>query len=177
MVLIFRKDAMLNFSQRTALAQCAWAMGLASLGIPAMAADTAPIAPAAPAATVKAAPVDAMTQARESIAAKQWSKAAGQLQQVLQKEPNNADAHNLLAFSYRKNTPADLPKAFDHYKKALAIDPKHKGAHEYIGEAYLMDKQPAEADKHLAALEKICGNTSCEEYQDLAKAIAAYRAK
>jgi Flp pilus assembly protein TadD len=174
MVLIFLKDTMQNFLKRTTLAQCALAMGIAALSLSTMAADTAPVArPAA----VKTKAVDFLAQARESIASKNWSKAMGQLQQMLQKEPNNADAHNLLAFSYRKNTPADLPKAFEHYKKALAIDPNHKGAHEYIGEAYLMDKQPAEADKHLAALEKICGNTSCEEYQDLVKAIAAYRAK
>jgi hypothetical protein len=60
---------------------------------------------------------------------------------------------------------------------ALQLDPKHKGAHEYIGEAYLMDKKPAEAEKHLASLEKICGNKTCEEYADLAKSLADYRAK
>jgi hypothetical protein len=58
----------------------------------------------------------------------------------------------------------------------LQLDPKHKGAHEYIGEAYLMDKKPAEAEKHLASLEQICGNKTCEEYVDLAAAIAKYKA-
>jgi hypothetical protein len=38
-----------------------------------------------------------------------------------------------------------------------------------------MDRKPAQAAQHLADLEKICGNRSCEEYQDLEKAIAAYR--
>jgi hypothetical protein len=60
---------------------------------------------------------------------------------------------------------------------ALKINPNHKGAHEYIGEAYLMDGKPAEAEAHLAKLEQICGNRSCEEYQDLAKAIGEWKAR
>lgn len=51
----------------------------------------------------------------------------------------------------------------------------HRGAHEYIGEAYLMDNKPEEAKRHLAELEKICGNRTCEEYADLAKAIAEFK--
>lgn len=39
-----------------------------------------------------------------------------------------------------------------------------------------MDKNPAKAEEHLAKLKSICGNTTCEEYQDLAKAIAQYKA-
>ncbi len=59
----------------------------------------------------------------------------------------------------------------------LRIDPRHKGAHEYIGEAYLQDRKPDQAEKHLGELEKICGNRSCEEYAELSKAIADYKAK
>ena len=39
-----------------------------------------------------------------------------------------------------------------------------------------MDRQPGQAEKHLAELEKLCGNRTCEEYQDLAGAIAQYKA-
>ena len=59
----------------------------------------------------------------------------------------------------------------------MSINPKHRGAHEYIGEAYLMDKKPAEAEQHLSQLEALCGNKTCEEYADLAKSIADYKAK
>lgn len=117
-----------------------------------------------------------MASAREAIKAKDWRKALAELNIVVREEPRNADAHNLLGYSYRKQAQPNMPKAFEHYKRALELDPNHKGAHEYIGEAYLMDKKPAEAEKHLAALEKICGNKTCEEYQDLAKAIAQYKA-
>lgn len=118
-----------------------------------------------------------MTIARKAIDAKEWNRAITELNAVVRAEPRNADAHNLLGYSYRKRNPPDLAKAFDHYKTALRLDPKHKGAHEYIGEAYLMDKNPTEAEKHLAQLEAICGNRTCEEYADLAKAIADYKAR
>ncbi|NDD14434.1 MAG: hypothetical protein EB072_17765, partial [Betaproteobacteria bacterium] len=87
----------------------------------------------------------------------------------------NADAHNLLAYTYRKQEKPNLPKAFEHYKIALKLNPSHKGAHEYIGEAYVMDRKPELAEKHLAELERICGNKTCEEYVDLAQSIAAFR--
>ena len=84
-------------------------------------------------------------------------------------EPANADAQNLLGFAYRNQKKYDL--AFRHYREALRLDPKHKGAHEYIGETYLLTGDKAKAQEHLAALERICGK-SCEEYEDLARAVA-----
>ena len=116
-----------------------------------------------------------MVSARDAIGRKGWSRAQFELLAVLRDNPRNADAHNMLAYSYRKQDKPDLPKAFEHYKIALQLNPSHRGAHEYIGEAYLADRQPALAEHHLAELEKICGNHQCEEYLDLAQAIAAYR--
>ena len=115
--------------------------------------------------------------ARNAIKAKDWKKALSELNLAAREEPRNADVHNLLGYSYRKQAAPDLTKAFEHYKTALSLNPRHRGAHEYIGEAYLMDKKPQEAEKHLAELEKICGNKTCEEYEDLAKSLAEYKAK
>ena len=120
---------------------------------------------------------DRLANARKAIDAKDWSKAMFELNQAAKDEPRNADVHNLLGYTYRKRATPDLAKAFEHYKTALSINPKHKGAHEYIGEAYLMDKKPGEAEKHLAQLETLCGNKTCEEYADLAKSIADYKSK
>jgi Flp pilus assembly protein TadD len=117
-----------------------------------------------------------LVAARSAIAAKDWSRAISELNAALKLEPRNADVHNLLGYSHRKQARPDLAKAFEHYRLALQIDPAHKGAHEYIGEAYLMDKRPAEAEKHLAELARLCGNQTCEEYADLAEAIRAYKA-
>ena len=136
------------------------------------------LAPLAQAADTFSSPAeDRLANARQAIAAKDWGKALTELGQAAREEPRNADVHNLLGYTYRKRTPPDLAKAFEHYRTALRLDPGHRGAHEYIGEAYLMNQQPAEAEKHLAALQRLCGNTTCEEYSDLARAIAAYKAK
>jgi len=145
------------------------ATAIAAFGA-ARAADTGPIAVQKPSVGER------MDVARLAIANKDWKKALAELGIAVREEPRNADIHNLLGYSYRKQANPNLPKAFEHYNTAIRLDARHKGAHEYIGEAYLMDKKPQEAEKHLAALEKICGNTSCEEYADLARAIAQYKA-
>lgn len=118
-----------------------------------------------------------LASARKAIEAKDWSAALRELAAAEREEPRNADVQNLLGYSYRKRANPDLPKAISHYQAALRLDPRHKGAHEYLGEAWLMDGKPAEAEKHLAELEKICGGKACEEYQDLAKAIARHKAQ
>ncbi|WP_291013420.1 tetratricopeptide repeat protein [Hydrogenophaga sp.] len=118
-----------------------------------------------------------LTTARAAIAAKDWSRALSELNTAAREEPRNAEVHNLLGYSHRKQATPNLAKAFEHYRIALQIDPKHKGAHEYIGEAYLMNRQPAEAEKHLTTLEQLCGSQTCEEYADLARAIQDYRTK
>ncbi|MEO6623589.1 MAG: hypothetical protein ABIN37_01990 [Burkholderiaceae bacterium] len=135
-----------------------------------LAADTAP-------AVRQPSAKERIDVARNAIMAKDWKKALSELNLAAREEPRNADVHNLLGYSYRKQATPDLAKAFEHYKTALTLNPRHKGAHEYIGEAYLMDKKPQEAEKHLAELEKLCGNKSCEEYADLAKSLAEYKTK
>ncbi len=151
------------------LAKTGLALVLVALSAASMAADTPTTAPPPT--------IDRMAVAREAIKAKDWKSAINELSAAVKAEPKNADAHNLLAYSHRKQAQPNLAKAFEHYKIALQLNPQHLGAHEYIGEAYLMDKKPDEAEKHLAILEKLCGNKTCEEYADLAKALAAYRGK
>jgi tetratricopeptide (TPR) repeat protein len=89
-----------------------------------------------------------------------------------QKDRNNADVHNLLGFAYR-NT-GNLEQAFKHYEIALKINPRHLGAHEYVGEAWLLANNLAKAEQHLAELKRYCTRV-CEERDDLEKAIAEYR--
>jgi tetratricopeptide (TPR) repeat protein len=94
------------------------------------------------------------------------------LQAALRRFPDAAELHNELGFAHRKLRQMD--KAFEHYRRALAIDPRHRGAHEYIGEAYLMVGDVASAQKHLDALRSIC-LLPCDEQRDLARAIEAHR--
>ena len=146
--------------------------GLAA-SVPSLAADTPSNDPAPIAAPAK---TDRMATGRTAVKASDWKKAVAELTLAVKDQPANADAHNLLAYAYRKQATPNLPKAFEHYNSALKLNPSHRGAHEYIGEAYLMDKQPAKAEEHLARLKTICGGPGCEEYDDLAKAVAVYKA-
>jgi Flp pilus assembly protein TadD len=120
---------------------------------------------------------DRVAKARKAVDAKDWNNAMRELNVAVREAPQNAEVHNLIGYTYRKRASPDLAKAFEHYNMALKFDPRHKGAHEYIGEAYLIDKRPAEAEKHLVQLEQICGGRECEEYRDLEQSIADYKAK
>jgi tetratricopeptide (TPR) repeat protein len=105
-----------------------------------------------------------------------WAGAVGVLKDALSADPSNANYHNLYAYAIRKGANPDMNLVFKHYNEALRIDPKHRGAHEYIGEAYLMVGNVAKAKEHLGALDKLCF-FPCIEYTDLKKAIAEYEKK
>ena len=109
---------------------------------------------------------------KKAIDAKKWNEAIESFKKVVATDANNADAHNFLGYAYRWTNKMD--DSFKHYNIALKLDPNHRGAHEYIGVAYLKVNQSEKAKEHLAKLEKLCGK-KCEEYEDLAKALAAYK--
>jgi len=90
---------------------------------------------------------------------------------VVARDDRNANAYNWLGYSIRQS--GDATRSIPVYEKALAIDPKHKGAHEYIGEAFLVLGNLAKAKEHLAILDKLCF-LPCEEYSDLKKAVREY---
>jgi Tfp pilus assembly protein PilF len=140
---------------------------------PAWAADLPGGNPSVPAPSVQ----DRLDKARKAVGSRDWSGAQRELNVAVRESPQNADVHNLLGYTYRKRASPDMAKAYEHYQTALKINPQHRGAHEYIGEAYLIDKRLPDAERHLAALERICGGPACEEYRGLAKSIADYKAK
>ena len=113
---------------------------------------------------------------KDATARHDYAKAAATLRDALAKAPANAEYHNLYAYTLRKGANPDMDLVFKHYGEALRINPKHRGAHEYIGEAYLMVGNPAKAKEHLAQLDKLCF-FGCSEYSDLKKAIAEHEAK
>jgi Tfp pilus assembly protein PilF len=113
---------------------------------------------------------------RKAIEANDFKAAVGHLTKAVQEEPKNADAQSMLGYTYRKLGTFD--KSMEHYQAALKIDSSHRYAHEYLGELYLDMNQPENAEKQLAALKKACPFFGkCEEYEDLKKAIDAYKAK
>jgi tetratricopeptide (TPR) repeat protein len=107
---------------------------------------------------------------------KDWAGAQSILKEALARNPRNADYHNLYAYTIRKGANPDMSLVFNHYNEALSIDPKHKQAHEYLGEAYLMVGNVAKAKEHLAQLDAICF-FSCSEFTDLKNAIGEYEKK
>jgi tetratricopeptide (TPR) repeat protein len=158
----------------------------ATLTLPALAVDTGggggtPAAPAMAPAAPMAAPHHAspaakaklldLNDARKLIAKSDWAGAIKMLRVIVRQQPKNADALNLLGYSLRQS--GDMKEAEAWYLKALKLKPNHLGANEYLGELYAMTGQMAKAKARLATIGKICGNTTCEEYRDLAKAIAA----
>jgi len=162
------------------------AVGLiaATLAFPALAVDTgggggepaapaaAPAAPAMHHASRPAAKVKLLdlNDARKLIAKSDWAGAIKMLRVIVKQQPRNADAENLLGYSLRQS--GQMKEAEAWYLKALKLEPNHLGANEYLGELYVMTGEMSKAKARLATLEKICGNTTCAEYQDLAKAIA-----
>lgn len=109
---------------------------------------------------------------KDAIKIDGWQAAVDAFSKALKADPENADIHNYLGYAYRHL--GQMENSFSHYDSALRINPNHRGAHAYLGQAYLQVGKPGKADEQLASLEKICGK-SCEEYQDLARGIAAYR--
>ena len=117
-----------------------------------------------------------LQQFGEATSRKDWAAAAAIVRDAAAKTPGNADYHNLYAYAVRKGTNPNMDLVFQEYNEALRINPKHRGAHEYIGEAYLMVGNLAKAKEHLGQLDKLCF-FPCGEYTDLKKAVAEYEAK
>lgn len=111
-----------------------------------------------------------LSPAMRLIENKNWTGAISSLLIYTRANPNSADGFNLLGYSYRQLQRYD--ESFAAYNKALALDPKHRGAHEYIGEAYLQLGQLDKAKLHLEALGRIC-TLPCQEYRELKKSYEA----
>ncbi|WP_295135049.1 tetratricopeptide repeat protein [uncultured Reyranella sp.] len=119
-------------------------------------------------------PVDAnYARAKAMIEARDYKGALPLLQQVVAKDPKNADAYNLMGFATRKS--GDPNGSLQYYQQALSIDSRHIGAYEYLGEAYLMLGRLPEAEQQLARLDSLC-TFGCAEYRQLKAAIADYKA-
>jgi Flp pilus assembly protein TadD len=109
---------------------------------------------------------------KKAIEAKQWSVAIAALSSAALRDTRNADIQNYLGYAYRNAGQLDV--AFRHYERALALSPRHRGAHEYVGEAYLIVNNLAKAEEHLVALQQIC-LIPCEELEELKEKIEAYK--
>jgi len=124
-------------------------------------------------AVVKDPAVEAIQAA---VARSDWPQAQELARASVAKNPSNPDYHNLYAYSLRMGAKPEMDLVFRHYNEALRLDPKHLGAHEYLGEAYLQTGNVDKAKEQLRTLDKLCF-FGCKEYTMLKNAVAAYEAK
>jgi tetratricopeptide (TPR) repeat protein len=130
----------------------------------------------APAATF-----DDYATAKRLIHHEQYAQAIPHLESALEKHPKDADILNYLGFTHRMvgmtytdaGRDGEFKMSLDYYQRALAIDPNHKGVHEYLGELYLQMHDMTSAQKEQATLASLCPS-GCDERETLDKAIAAY---
>jgi tetratricopeptide (TPR) repeat protein len=115
----------------------------------------------------------AYDQAVQLVNAQDYKGAAALLAGFVATDPSHADAWNYLGYSERKL--GNLPSALAAYGKALALQPEHRGANEYMGELYLEMGDLAKAKERLAVLDRACW-LPCDEYTELKGRIEAYEA-
>ena len=113
-------------------------------------------------------------RAVELIEAEDYEAGLRILEKVNRKEPGNADVLNMLGYAHRKLDRMETALGF--YREALAIEPRHLGANEYLGELYLETGKLDLAEGRLAELVAACPS-GCEEREELAEAIDAYKSE
>jgi len=109
---------------------------------------------------------------KKALLAEDWEGAIAVLTSAALRDPRNADIENYIGYAYRRLR--QLGPAIGHYQQALLINPRHRSAHEHLGEANLVLGEPAAAEQHLAHLDDIC-LIGCDEYDDLKRAIGGYK--
>jgi Tfp pilus assembly protein PilF len=107
--------------------------------------------------------------AKATVDSGNYAAALPMLVAITKADPGNADAWNLLGFSYRKVSQLDASNAA--YLKVLKINPNHLGALEYQGELFIAQGKIKAAQANFNKLQGLCG--ACEEAEDLEKALKA----
>lgn len=102
--------------------------------------------------------------AKSYIKAENYAAAEGLLKLESKTDKSNPDVWNLLGFASRKL--GKYSQSEKAYTKALAIDPNHKGALEYLGELCLTLGDISKAQSILSKLRKVCP-TGCPELTSL----------
>jgi tetratricopeptide (TPR) repeat protein len=90
----------------------------------------------------------------------------------LMKNPKTAQALNYRGYATRHR--GKLDEGIGYYQQSVRLDSHYALVREYLGEAYVLKGDLASAKYQLRKIKGICGNTECEEYEDLEKAIAGH---
>jgi len=114
---------------------------------------------------------DDYEKAADLIDDEEYAKAIPLLEKSIKEKGDYADALNQLGFANRKL--GNWKLGMEYYLKALALEPDHLGANEYLGQLYLEQKDLASAEGQLAKLQAACGD--CDEFEELEESIADYK--
>jgi tetratricopeptide (TPR) repeat protein len=126
---------------------------------------------------------DAYAAGKAAFDREDWQGVIDHMSKAIEERPWHDDAHNLMGFAYRKL--GDYDRALVAYDRALALNPHHRGALEYLGEAYLeldrpelakdmLDRLAAECRRIAVAASARSWQSECEEWQDLNAAYEGY---
>ena len=107
--------------------------------------------------------------ARAHIKKEEWKQALKLLLPLAKSHPNSADVFNLIGFTQRKTGQFDV--SLKNYQRALKLDPKHLGAHVYLGELYIQTNRLEKAVEHAKIIAKLCP-PGCKPRAELEAAIA-----
>lgn len=114
-------------------------------------------------------PDESLTEYAYALAkAKRYDEAIDMLD--LLQNPDTPRALNYRGYATRKLGRTE--EGIRYYLQSVALDPQYAQVREYLGEAYTTQGKIGLAKEQLRTIESLCG-TGCEEYRDLAKAIAA----
>src|SRR5262245_27401311 len=68
---------------------------------------------------------------KKALLAENWDDAIAVLKSAALRDPRNADIQNYIGYAYRRLR--QLGPAIGHYQQALALNPRHRSAHEHLG--------------------------------------------
>ena len=100
-----------------------------------------------------------------------YADAIPYLDDALAQQPRNANTLSYEGFAHAKL--GDYSASIDYLHRALASNPDHKAAHQYLGELYLAMHDANSANGQLTELKRICPD-GCDERDTLEKEITAY---
>ena len=83
--------------------------------------------------------------------------------------PNTPRALNYRGYATRKLGRTD--EGISYYLKSVALDPNYPQVREYLGEAYVIQGKFELAKQQLTVIKAICGSNTCDEYEDLERAL------
>ena len=87
----------------------------------------------------------------------------------LTQNPNTAKALNYRGYATRKLGRTE--EGIGYYLQSVALDPHYAQVREYLGEAYVIQGKFELAKQQLTVIKAICGSNTCDEYEDLERAL------